>query len=81
MSRWMKFFQLVAQLTSSDCNVGAKYDLWRWRVVAVHFIFTSEVRLRRGNLACSAKYGGQGVHVLFSEIKIKIQVHVEAIQI
>jgi hypothetical protein len=35
---------------------------------------TSEVRLQRRNLACSAKYGGQGVHVLFSEIKIKIQV-------
>ena len=52
----------------------------RKRKSTVPFHSTSEVRLRHGNLACSNKYGGQGVHGLFLEIKIKIQVRVEAVQ-
>jgi len=33
----------------------------------------SEVRLRRRNLACSNKYGGQGVHVYFQKSKSKFK--------
>jgi hypothetical protein len=81
-SHSLNFLTLIAYLLkhwkpTKACQTTTMQSIWCNFVTQSLFgtlnYWTSEVRLRCGNLACSNKFSGQGVHVYFRKSKSKFK--------